>query len=145
MGSRRWFKVHSREWIEGTLREETSEIRGVWIDLLALATSGQYGDIGEIKLQNGVGLSDTQICEILAVKPALWRKAKQRLLETDRIEISPRGAISIVNWRKYQSEYDRQKPYRKKRTPDSTSEPESPLYTPLETENEIENDIESYT
>ena len=141
MGSRRWFKVHSREWIRGTLREETSEIRGVWIDILALATSGQYGDTGEIKLQNGVGLSDRQICEILAVRPALWRKAKQRLLETDRIEITPKGAISIVNWRKYQSEYNRQKPYRKAKARGSASEPESPLYTPLE----IENEIESYT
>lgn len=123
MGSRRWFKVHSREWIGGTLRGETPEIRGVWIDILALATSGQYGDTGEIKLQNGVGLSDRQICDILAIKPSLWRKAKACLLETDRIEISQRGAISIVNWRKYQSEYNRQKPYRQAKMADSTNEP----------------------
>ena len=124
---RTWIKVHCREWIEGTLRAETPEIRGVWADLLALAGSGPYHDIGEIKLQNGVGLSDSVICEILAIKRPLWRKAKQRFLETDRIKITPKGAIFIVNWKKYQSEYARQKPYRTARVPSSASEPNPPL------------------
>jgi len=109
---RSWIKVHCREWVEGTLRAEVPEIRGVWADLLALAGNGPHHITGEIKLENGVGLSDSVICEILAIKPSLWRKAKQRFLETDRIKITSKGAISIVNWKKYQSEYARQKPYR---------------------------------
>ena len=123
---RTWIKVHCREWIEGTLRAEAPEIRGVWADLLALAGSGSYHDMGEIKPCNGVGFTDRQICEILAIKPALWRKAKQRLLETDRIKITPKGAISIVNWKKYQSEYARQKPYRTAKAAGSASEPNPP-------------------
>ena len=108
------------------MREEDPAVRGVWIDLLTLAGGGRYGDSGEIKLSNGVGYTDRQMAEIMAIKPSLWRKAKQRFIETDRIELSPRGAISIINWSKYQSEYNRQKQYRQPKPSDSMSEPESP-------------------
>jgi hypothetical protein len=106
MGSRTWIKIHCDNWLVGTLREDSPDVRGVWADLLALAGSGQYGDTGEIKLANWVGFTDGQISEILQIKPALWRRAKQRFMESERIKISSRGAISITNWSKYQSEYD---------------------------------------
>ncbi len=152
MGSRTWIKVYCDNWIQGTLREETPEIRGVWVDLLALAGSGQYGDTGEIKLTNGVGYTDGQIAEILHISKSLWRKAQQRLLETERIGISPRGAIRIVNWSKYQSEYNRQKPYRQQKQATEvqqnngdnqsfTPEQNSPFANPLE--KEIESEKES--
>lgn len=98
MGSRTWIKVFCDKWLTGTLREDQPDIRGVWIDLLALAGSGQYGDTGEVKLTNGTGFTDKQICEILNIKPGLWRRAKARFLETERIKISSKGAIAIVNW-----------------------------------------------
>ena len=112
MGSRTWLKVYCDKWISGTIREERPDVRSVWIDLLALAGSGQFGDIGEIKLSNGVGFTDTQIAEILCITRALWKKSKKQFLLSQRIEISPKGAIRIVNWSKYQSEYQRQKQYR---------------------------------
>ena len=112
MGSRTWIKVYCDKWITGTLREDTPDVRGVWIDLLALAGSGQWGDTGEIKLPNGLGYTDSQVAGILFISKPLWRRAKRRFLETERIEISRRGAIRIINWSKYQSEYDRQKAYR---------------------------------
>ena len=140
MGSRTWIKVYCDKWLEGTLREEVPAIRSVWIDLLTLAGGGRYGDSGEIKLTNGVGYSDKQICEILTIKPSLWKKAKQRFLETERITISPRGAISIIKWSKYQSEYERQKRYRQAKTEDPMSEPKSPLRIPLEKEKEKESE-----
>ena len=140
MGSRTWIKVYCDRWLEGTLRGESPDVRAVWIDLLTLAGGGRYGDSGEIKLTNGVGYSDKQICEILAIKRGVWKRAKQRLVETDRIKISPRGAISIVNWSKYQSEYERQKRYRQPETEDSMSEPESPLRIPPESEKENESE-----
>jgi hypothetical protein len=113
MGSRTWIKVYCDKWLEGTLREESPDIRGVWIDLLVLAGGGHYGDSGEIKLNNGVGFTDRQIAEILNISQALWHRAKARFIETDRIKVTQRGAISITNWSKYQSEYDRQKQYRR--------------------------------
>lgn len=140
MGSRTWIKVYCDNWIQGTLREETPDVRGIWADLLALAGSGQYGDTGEIKLTNGVGYTDEQIAQILCIKKSLWRKAKLRLVETERIKISPKGAISITNWSKYQSEYGRQKPYRAGKERSFTPEPKIPLNNPPK---EIEKEIES--
>ena len=114
MGSRTWFKVYSDKWLTGTIREETPEVRSVWIDLLALAAAGGYGDSGEIKYNDSVGLTDKQIAAALRISPRLWRMAKTRFLGTNRIEITENGAIRIVNWAKYQSEYGRQKPWRER-------------------------------
>jgi len=119
MTRRTWIKVYCDKWLSGTIREEQPDVRSVWIDLLTLAGSGQFGDIGEVKLSNGVGLTDNQIAAILNINKALWRKAKQRFLQSDRIEITPRGAIRITNWSKYQSEYQRQKPYRRSKSEES--------------------------
>ena len=122
MGSRTWIKVYCNKWLEGTLREESPDIRSVWIDLLALAGSGQYGDTGEIKLTNGIGFTDKQIAEILHIKTALWRRAKSKFIESDRIKLSSKGAIRILNWSKYQSEYDRQKHSRERKNESATTE-----------------------
>jgi hypothetical protein len=143
MGNRTWIKLYCEPWIQGTLREENPDVRGIWADLLALAGSGQYGDTGEIKPTNGVGYTDEQISQILCIKKPLWRKAKRRLLETERIEISSKGAISITNWSKYQSEYNRQKQYRTEKEQTFTPEPKVPLNNPSkENEKEIEKESE---
>lgn len=115
MGKRTWFKVYPDKWLKGTIRQETPEIRSVWIDLLALAAAGEYGDSGEIKYNDDIGLTDRQISTALSISLRLWRKAKKRFLETNRVEITESGAIRITNWHKYQSEYARQKPWRERR------------------------------
>ena len=86
----------------------------MWADLLALAGDGQYGDEGEIRLRNNVGLTDEQICGILNVSAEEWSTSKARLLETERISVNSGNTIAIINWPKYQAEYSRQKSYRKK-------------------------------
>jgi len=73
-----------------------------------------YGDEGEIKLADGIGLSDQQIAGILQIKLSLWKAFKQRMIKTQRIEVSDGNVISVIQWRKYQSEYRRQKNYREK-------------------------------
>ena len=122
MGNRTWIKVYCDKWLEGTLREEAPEIRGVWIDLLALAGAGRYGDSGEIKLSNGIGLNDKQISQVLAISIGLWQRAKRRFLETNRIEMTEKGAILITNWAKYQSEYNRVKAYRQSQKAETTDQ-----------------------
>ena len=112
MRNRKWIKLYCENWIEGTLREESPALRGIWADILALAGDGHYGDSGVIQLSNGIAYTDSQIAGILRISEDLWSKSKKRLIDTDRIEITPNGAIFIVNWSKYQSEYDRQKRYR---------------------------------
>ena len=112
MGSRTWIKIYCDKWLSGTLREEQPAHRGIWIDLLALAGTGRYGDTGEIKLSEGVGLTDTQIAAILKVPLELWLEAKRRFIDTERISIVLDNNIVITNWQKYQSEYERQKSFR---------------------------------
>lgn len=117
MGSRTWIKIHCDKWFDGTIRQETPTLRGVWVDLMALAGSGRYGDTGEIKLADGVGLTDAQIAKILNIDAGTWADSKTRLLVTDRISSDAENVISITNWCKYQSEYERQKKYRGKLLP----------------------------
>lgn len=112
MGSRTWVKLYCDPWLSGSLRKEAPEIRGIWADLLALAGSGKYGDTGQISLQNNVGLSDSQFEKLLNITRYQWQKAKKRLILTERITINQAGVVTIINWKKYQSEYERQKPYR---------------------------------
>jgi len=113
MGSRTWIKIYCDKWLTGTLREETSELRGIWTDVLALAGNLTYGDTGKISLPNGVPLTDEQIAGVLKIKLKEWMEAKKRLLKTDRIQLKD-GVLCVVNWEKYQSEYFRQKSYRQK-------------------------------
>ena len=130
MRSRKWVKLYCENWIEGTLREESPELRGIWADILALAGDGHYGDSGIIQLSNGIAYTDGQIAGILRISEELWGRSKNRLIDTNRIEITPNNAISIVNWFKYQSEYDRQKGYRIAKTKESQPEVLTPHLPP---------------
>jgi hypothetical protein len=140
MGRRTWLKLWTESWLRGTLREETAAVRGIFADVLALAGDSAYGDYGIIKLAKSAGLTDMQIAEILNIEPKEWLHAKKRLEETNRISIDRNNCISIINWKKYQSEYQRQKQYRQN----------IPKYRPKEervthgsyTEKEIEKETE---
>lgn len=115
MGHRRWFKVHSELWLRGSMRDTTPEMRGIWIDTLALASDGFYGDEGIIKLSTGVGITDSQIARIFNITKAQWADAKKFFISSDMIRVLPDNTLEIVNWKKHQSEYDRQKAYRDKK------------------------------
>jgi DnaD/phage-associated family protein len=116
MGSRTWIKIYCDKWLNGTLREETPEFRGIWVDLLVLAGSGKYGDSGEIKITDQVGFLDQQLADLLQISVQKWVACKKKLIETDRVEVGNENVIVIKNWSKYQSEYRRQKPYRQDET-----------------------------
>jgi len=57
MASRTWFKIYADKWLTGTIREESPSVRGIFVDLLALAGGGEFGDSGVISLKNSVGMS----------------------------------------------------------------------------------------
>jgi len=114
MSRRTWIKIYCDKWLRGTLREENPTIRGIWIDVLALAGDSAYGDNGMIKLGEDIGLTDEQIHKILGITLLQWQSTKQRLIKTERIKVLNNNIIQVVNWKKYQSEYERQKSYRPK-------------------------------
>jgi len=136
MPPRQWVKLWCRHTLEGSLRRDTYSdfeieqlldgddrqnvlrimIRGLWYDILCLAGDGKYGDIGEIKLSDSVGFTDEQIADVLNVPLSVWEWAKAELSQGDeaRIHINGKNTIKVINWGKYQSDYQRQKPYREK-------------------------------
>jgi len=122
MGRRTWIKIYSEKWLRGSIRGENLEVRAVFIDLLALAGDSAYGDDGIIRLAPNCGFTDEQICKILNINDDVWIRAKKRLCETGRITVNAYNEIKIVNWKKYQSEYARQKEYRKKKEQKVTTE-----------------------
>lgn len=147
MGRTTWIKLYSESWLRGSIRKETCEIRSVFVDLLTMAGDSAYGDIGTIQLADGVGFSDDLIAGMLNIPPNVWLKAKKRFAshpdtKENRIEIiklKQGYAIKIINWVKYQSEYERQKPYRKqKKENDEKSAENGQSYTKSYKEIEIE-------
>jgi len=100
-----WFKLHAEKWLLGSTHYElTPEERSVWIDFLALATI--HNPPGEFTFFNFQQLSNQ--CNVSA---NLVEKCIKTFEKFDKIEVVD-NVISIKNWKKYQSEYQRQKPYR---------------------------------
>ena len=112
MGSRTWIKIYCDKWLNGSIREEELEVRAVWVDLLVLTGSGKYGDSGEVKITDEMGFLNQQLADLLQISTRKWKIISKRLQETDRICISEHNVITIKNWSKYQSEYERTNPYR---------------------------------
>ena len=122
MGRRTWVKIYCDKWIEGTIRQESAALRGVWTDLLALCGSSEYSDLGEIKVRNGIGFTDLQFQKTLNLSRKEWLTIKNRLIETQRIHQNADNILTIINWKIYQSEYERQKPQRTKSAGESAGE-----------------------
>ena len=139
MGRRTWIKIYAEKWLRGTLREESSSLRGIWMDILALAGDSAYGDVGKIQAVEGIGYPDELIKEILKVEMKEWEEAKGRLCETQRIVVSKKNVIEIMNWGRYQSEYDRQRSYRQELQPKVTTESATKSYKTIEKEKEKKN------
>lgn len=95
-----------------TSKELEPAERWIWVGFLALAGDSQWD--GVIKATVTLGYSDEQLADLLAVDTPLLRAAKRKMIKADKITVDEKGIISINNWEKYQSEYDRQKKYRGK-------------------------------
>ena len=120
---RTWIKLWCGNWLRGSIRKERPETRGIFADVLALGGDSAYGEGGTIQIAEDVGFTDEAIAAILNVPSDMWQAAKEILSnhkdpDENRIRIRPLRigyAIDIINWAGYQSEYERQKPYRKQR------------------------------
>jgi hypothetical protein len=151
---RTWIKLFCDNWLRGSIRQESLEVRAIFADLLALAGDSAFGDSGLIKLASGIGIADATIAGILNIPPEVWLAAKERLSnhpdpKENRIELLPLSqgyAIKIINWRRYQSEYQRQKAYqdiyRKRKKTARQKTPSSPPSSPKKNEEEEEGEGE---
>lgn len=119
----KWIRLWVEETLEGSTFDEMGStleglaFRGVWFSLLALAGSSPVP--GKICFTEDTGFTLNQIAKKLKVDKELLKKALEFLKsdEVNKIKVensSDEIIIEIVNWNKYQTEYERQKKYRQK-------------------------------
>jgi hypothetical protein len=121
----KWFKIYPQKWLLGSTRFEISlEQRAIFIDFLSMASlNDPPGEFPYFSLD--------QLGHQCCCAREIVEKAIERLIQTEKIVHFPKKKrIIIKNWAKYQSEYERQKPYRsqekasnKVTTPDITKLP----------------------
>lgn len=121
---RNWIKLYVDQILRGTMIDELENIeRWSWIGLLLLA--GDSPTEGTVCITNNIGYSDEQISELLDVPIEIFNKAKDKMIKFNKVEVDEKNVIKIVNWKKYQSEYKRQRKYR-----DSYNQKLQPKVTP---------------
>lgn len=107
---RTWVKFWVSECIDGSLREQLeADERGVWYDLIILSARCRVPGI--ISSNEKEPMSHRRIAGILNIRGELLERTLKKCLEQERISIDGKGLIAILNWRKYQSEYQRQRLY----------------------------------
>ena len=85
--------------------------RFVWFGFLLLAGDSPIN--GKIAITENMGYTDDQLGALLKCDPRIIKSAKIKMIKYEKIAIKDNHVIEILNWGKYQSEYQRQKPYRK--------------------------------
>jgi len=140
---RQWVKLWVNEWLDGTSRFElTAQQRLLWIDLLALAGRSRFP--GQIYAGVGgdgskVGYPIGYLSGLLQMDEVTLNNALKLLREHCHITLDESAPeqyiIGIINWEKYQSEYLRQKTYRKVTT-------QTTKRLPVEVEGEVEGEEE---
>jgi len=108
-------RIYRKSWpydnLFGSLRHELDAAqRGVWNDLLDFAKLSRVRP-GLIAPNDKQAYKHEWLAGFLNIPLELLENTLEALRATDRINENGSG-IEILNWDKYQSEYDRQKPYR---------------------------------
>ena len=110
---RPWLKLWAVESLEGSIRYQLDAAeRGTWYDMLVLARiCGQGGVIAD---RDGRPYPHSFIANRLNIALELFETTLAKCIDEGRIT-EDGGGIHITNWEKYQSEYERQKPYREQK------------------------------
>ena len=110
---KRWIKLHVTGWLHGSIRWQlTSEERGVWVDLMAWA--GEIQKEGTICDNDGRALPRDFMANALNIKQILLDRVIAKCIHEGRLEDED-GVLVLTNYEVYQSEYERQKPFRQKK------------------------------
>ena len=109
---RSWVKLFITGWLHGSIRWQLeADERSVWADLICLA--GECGQCGLIADNDGRPLPWSFIANRLNIPQELLERTIAKCKHEGRLENCDDDTIRITNWSAYQSEYERQKPYRK--------------------------------
>lgn len=91
-------------------RQLTPDERSVWDDYLDLAQLSHIR--GKVCIATDIGYTQEQLSKILKTPVDIINRAEHNLLKLKMIEIDKNRVITLLNWKKYQSEYNRQLQYR---------------------------------
>lgn len=114
-------RIYRKSWpfdnLFGTLRHElNSGERGIWNDLLDMGKISRVRP-GLIAAGLKTAYSHQWLAAFLNVSIEELETTLKKLGDTERI-IENGSGIEILNWAKYQTEYERQKPYRRGLAPE---------------------------
>ena len=156
---RNWIKLWVDPWLDGTTRYElTSVQRCFWVDLMALAgrsrTPGVIcaGHDGQKTIGYPLGKFQSLLREPLDIEEAFALFVRKEKITLQSYEDSGVRfyVVTIRNWERYQSEYQRQKTYRKgdkqkneQVTHKVTNQTPAKLLVEGEVEGEVEEKISS--
>jgi len=113
VGGYDWFKLHSKGWLTGSIRQQlTAEERSVWADLLAMANECRTR--GVIARAQGIPYSREYLANHFGVSQELLNSTIEKcradandpgrsIREGHRIEVLEDGTIVITNWEQYQA------------------------------------------
>jgi len=115
--SKTYVKISVTGWLHGSIRWQLDpDERGVWADLIVMA--------GQCRLDGFIADNDKRpfpmdyIANHLNISRELLDRTLEKCINEGRIELQE-GAIFVINFKQYQDEYTRQKPYRQKSTVDN--------------------------
>ena len=111
-----WVKLHINGWLHGSIRWQLEpDERGVWADLIAMAGQCLLG--GKICDNDERPYPRDFIAGQLNIPPELLDRTIAKCRREGRLEDRD-DMLVLTNWQSYQSEYERQKPYRQKKGED---------------------------
>jgi len=104
---KKWVKLWTQESLYGSIVTELEpEERWVWIGLLLLA--GDSIEPGKVCAAPGIPWTDEQLANILKIPLDVWLRAKEKMLRHDKVQQNDNGILHIVNWEKYQGDFEKQ-------------------------------------
>lgn len=112
-GRKTWIKLYPIDCLEGSIRYQLEpDERGVWYDLLNLSAICAFP--GNISDKDNRPYPHSFIANRLNISVELLERTLTKCEDEGRISENDTG-IHITNWKAYQSEYERQKPYRERK------------------------------
>lgn len=120
-------KIYRKSWpydnLFGTLRHDMNAAqRGVWNDLIDMAKIGRVRP-GLVSPGPGKAYSHNWLAAFLNIELEELESTLKICTDTERICENGNG-IEIINWKKYQTDYDRQKPWREARKKAAKDDPD---------------------
>jgi hypothetical protein len=118
---RSWIKLWVDEWLSGTTRFELDPgERSVFADLIVMAGKSRFpGIIAAGENNDGyIGYPIQYLAGTLVVPDNMLESALEKCAASEKIAVTRNGngnvVIEVINFTRYQSEYQRQRPYRVK-------------------------------